>query len=110
MHATRTRQAGSCHGGVGSKADVAGERRGTHSNGGGLGAAMHWRLSKLCGLGALIAKSVSLPNAWLLLFLRAHPFTGCRTSYPTLPLFPVFTNLIPLSDIFEVKISRLDER
>jgi hypothetical protein len=60
--------------------------------------------------GALVAKSVSLPNTRLLLFLGAHSFTRCRTSYPTLPLFPVFTNLITLSDIFEVKISRLDQR
>jgi hypothetical protein len=75
---------------------------------------------KAVWFGALVAKSVSLPNAWRLLFVGAvvwlhlffgaHSFTRCRTSYPTLPLFPVFTNLIPLSDIFEVKISRLDER
>jgi len=103
-----------------SKAGVAGERRGTLSNGGGLEAAMHCALPKLCASGALVAKSVSLPNAWLLLsvgagawlhlFFGAHSFTCCRTSYPTLPLFPVFTNLIPPSDISEVKISRLDER
>jgi hypothetical protein len=97
-----------------SKAGVAGERRGTHSNRGRLGAAMHCAPPKLCGSGALVAKSVSLPNAWMLLyagavawlhlFLGAHSFTRCRTSYPTLPHFPVFTNLMPPSDIFEVKV------
>ena len=81
---------------------------------------MHRWLPKLSGSGALVAKSVSLPNtrlllfvggvAWLHLFFGADSFTRCRTSYPTLPLFAVFTNLIPLSNIFEVKISRLDER
>jgi len=39
-----------------------------------------------------------------LVFLEAHSFTRCRTSYPTLPLFPVFRKLRPPSDIFEVKI------
>jgi hypothetical protein len=39
-----------------------------------------------------------------LVFLGAHSFTRYRTSYPTLPLFPVFRKLIPPSDIFEVKI------
>ena len=37
---------------------------------------------------------------------EAHSFTRYRTSYPTLPLFPVFRKLIPPSDIFEVKIWR----
>jgi hypothetical protein len=87
-----------------SKAGVAEERRGTHSNRGGLGADMHCALPKLCGSGALVAKSVSLPNTRLYLFLGAHSFTHFRTSYPTLPLFPVFRKLIPPSDIFEVKI------
>jgi hypothetical protein len=57
--------------------------------------------------GALVAKSVSLPNTRLLLFLGAHSFTRCRTSYPTLPLFLVFRKLISPSDIFEVKILRV---
>jgi hypothetical protein len=38
--------------------------------------------------GALVAKSVSLPNAWLLLFLGAHSFTRCLIAYPTSPFFP----------------------
>jgi hypothetical protein len=37
-------------------------------------------------------------------FLGAHSFNCCRTSYPTLPLFSVFRKLILPSDIFEVKI------
>jgi hypothetical protein len=32
---------------------------------------MHWWLSNLCGSGALVAKSVSLPNAWLTCFWGA---------------------------------------
>jgi hypothetical protein len=56
--------------------------------------------------GALVAKSVSLPAAWLLVFLEAHSFTRCLTLYTTLPFFFVFPKLIPPSDIFEVKIWR----
>jgi hypothetical protein len=87
------------------KSQWTGGRRCVDWRRGALGAAIHWWLSKLCGLGALVAKSVSLPNAWRLLFLGVHLFTRCRTLYPTLPLFPVFRKLIPPSDIFEVKIS-----
>jgi len=51
---------------------------------------MHWRLPKLCGSGSLVAKSVSLPNAWLPLFVGAvawlHLFLGAALVH-TLPHF-----------------------
>ncbi len=37
-------------------------------------------------------------------FLEAHLSNRYPTSYPTLPLFTYLPNLIPPSDIFEVKI------
>ena len=54
--------------------------------------------------GRMVAKGCMGAAAQLPVFLRAHSFTRCRTSYPTLPLFSVFRKLIHPSDIFEVKI------
>ena len=115
MHATRTRQAGSCHGGVGFQSWC------------GWRAAWHtlkpWPVGSRHALEALKAVWFGGAAAWLHLFLEAavellisgsctvtplvfgaYSFTRCRTTYPTLPLFPVFRKLIPLLDIFEMKI------
>ena len=73
---------------------------------------MHWWLSNLCGSGELLRGFTC--------FWKPHCDYSCFSGGalvhtlphfdPTLPLFPVFRKLITLSDIFEVKISRLDQR
>jgi len=56
-----TGRAGSCHGGGAAKAWWTGERRGKHTGRGALGLSIHWWLSKLCGLGAVVVVSNPIP-------------------------------------------------
>ncbi len=107
MHATRTRRAGSVHTLVGLKSHRSGEGLGVQWGLGRLGAAIHWGLSKLCGLGRWSRNLFRYQMRGFTCFWGAHSFTRCRTSYPTLPHFPVFRKLIPPSDIFEVKIWKI---
>ncbi len=91
--------------------EVAGERRGKHTAGGALGCSIHWWLSNQTGLESGVAWTggvARLGVPWSSDAQRKGAGGGRGVFRllvgPTLPLFVVFRKLIPLLDIFEVKI------